>query len=60
MVVAIDWDYIFFRENSKLVLEYNAGPGKVIAIGEYLYFSRPNRNHLQFERFATNIVDYFK
>jgi glycogen debranching enzyme len=59
-VVAIDWDYIFFRENSKLILEYNTGPGKVLAIGEYLYFSRPNRNHLQFEKFCSNVLNYMK
>ncbi|MBL6949648.1 MAG: hypothetical protein ISR57_03290 [Bacteroidales bacterium] len=57
-VVAIDWDYIFFRENSKLVVEYDVGAGKVLAVGGYTYYSRPNEQHLHLERFTQNIFDY--
>ena len=39
-VVAVDWDYIFLREDSKLVLEYWAGKGKVLAIGAYTCLSQ--------------------
>lgn len=68
-VVATDWDYIFLRENKKLVLEYDYGKGKVLAVGAYMHFELPfkamatdgqiynvNRRHL--EKFTLNCVDY--
>ena len=68
-VVATDWDYIFLRENKKLVLEYEFGAGKVLAVGAYMYFELPpkskakageaynvNRQHL--EKFTLNCVRY--
>ncbi|MFH1161509.1 MAG: GH116 family glycosyl hydrolase [bacterium] len=57
-VVAIDWDYIFFRENSKLIIEYTLGGGKVLAVGGYTYFSQPNGNRLQLDKFTTNTFAY--
>jgi glycogen debranching enzyme len=58
-VIGVDWDYIFLREDSKLMLEYRVGKGKVIAVGGYACYSVPdmNRNHL--ERFTANIFRYF-
>ncbi len=57
-VVGVDWDYIFLRENSKLVLEYNSGKGKVIAAGAYMWFSAANRNRAHLDRFTGNIIRY--
>jgi glycogen debranching enzyme len=54
-VLAVDWDYIFLRENSKLVLQYNVGPGRVLAVGGYTCFSPPNGNRSHLERFIRNI-----
>ena len=34
-VVAVDWDYIFVRESSKLIVEYEHGEGKILGIGAY-------------------------
>jgi hypothetical protein len=54
-VIGVDWDYIFLREESKLVIEYEAGKGKVLGIGGYLLFSMPNRNRVHLETFTANI-----
>ena len=57
-VVAVDWDYIFLREKSKMILEYFTGNGKVLAIGGYLLYSLPNRNRMHLEQFTQNIIAY--
>ena len=43
-VIAVDWDYIFLREGSKLMVQYRAGKGKVLAVGGYTVFSSQNTN----------------
>jgi glycogen debranching enzyme len=58
-VIGVDWDYIFLREDSKLMLEYSAGKGKVIAVGGYACYSVPNMNRNHLERFTVNIFRYF-
>jgi len=58
-VIAVDWDYIFVRESSKLILEYPFGKGKVIAVGAYLNFDQPNLNRAHLELFTQNIFTYF-
>ncbi|OQX73240.1 MAG: hypothetical protein B6D61_12730, partial [Bacteroidetes bacterium 4484_249] len=57
-VVAVDWDYIFLRENSKLILEYWAGKGKVLAVGAYTCLSQPNINRQHLELFLNNSLNY--
>jgi glycogen debranching enzyme len=57
-VVAVDWDYIFVREGSKLILEYETGKGKILAVGGYMNFSWPNLNSLQLGLFTRNCFDY--
>ena len=57
-VIGIDWDYIFFRESNKLIMEYEIGKGKILAIGGYLLYSMPNRNRVQLEAFTANIFKY--
>ncbi len=57
-VIAIDWDYIFLRETSKLMTEYPLGKGNTIAIGAYLNFSIPNYNWLHLELFTENLLRY--
>ena len=54
-VIAVDWDYIFLQEGSKLLIEYNSGKGKVIAAGAYTWYSEPNFNRAHLELFTTNI-----
>ncbi len=58
-VIGVDWDYIFLREDSKLMLEYNAGKGKVITVGGYACYSIPNLNRNHLELFTANIFRYF-
>jgi hypothetical protein len=57
-VIAVDWDYIFLREDSKLLIEYNPGKGKVIAAGAYTRYSEPNFNRAHLELFTTNVLSY--
>jgi glycogen debranching enzyme len=57
-VIAVDWDYIFLREDSKLVFEYNPGKGRVIAVGGYMNFSIPNSNIAQLSLFTHNCFKY--
>jgi len=57
-VVAVDWDYIFLREESKLVLEYKSGKGKILAVGAYTWFSMPNFNRQHLELFIKNALHY--
>lgn len=57
-VVGIDWSYISFHHDSKILLEYQSGKGKVLAVGAYMYFSRPNLNQLQLEQFTDNLFRY--
>ncbi len=57
-IVAVDWDYIFLREDSKLVTEFIHGTGKTLAAGAYLDFIVPNRNHQHLKRFTQNCLRY--
>ena len=57
-VVAVDWDYIFLREDSKIVLEYSPGKGKVLAVGGYMNFSIPNSNTEHLGIFTENCLNY--
>ena len=68
-VVATDWDYIFVREDKKLILEYELGKGKILAIGGYMNFEYPakenaskgqiyNVNRLHLEKFTANCFNY--
>ena len=57
-VIAVDWDYIFLREDSRLVLEYNPGKGKVLAVGGYMEFTAPNSNPEHLSMFTQNCLNY--
>jgi glycogen debranching enzyme len=57
-VVAVDWAYITLKENSKIVVEYEFGKGKVLAIGAYTYFAPQNFNRRHLEIFTSNCLKY--
>jgi glycogen debranching enzyme len=57
-VVAVDWSYITMKEDSKLVLEYEIGKGKVLAVGAYTYFSIQNNSRTHLELFTENCLNY--
>jgi glycogen debranching enzyme len=57
-VIAVDWDYIFIREDSKIVMEYDFGKGKIIAVGAYTWYSQPNFNREHLELFTKNAFHY--
>ncbi len=57
-VIGIQWTYITFTEQNKILLEYNLGKGKIIAAGAYLYYATDNyqRDHLAI--FTENVFRY--
>ena len=57
-VVGIDWAYITFNENSKLVVEYKEGKGKILAVGAYTYFAPKNFNRIMLNIFINNCLNY--
>lgn len=57
-VIAVDWDYIFVREDARLIVEYNVGKGKIIGIGAYFNLSGPNLNRAHFDLLYQNVFNY--
>jgi len=57
-VAGIEWKYITFNENTKLLFEYNVGRGKIIAAGAFLDYSIANFNTLQLNLFTHNVFRY--
>lgn len=57
-VIGIQWTYITFTEQSKLLLEYNLGKGKIIAAGAYLYYAADNYNQDHLADFTDNLFGY--
>ena len=57
-VAGIEWTYITFHEDSKLLLEYKLGSGTIIAAGAFLDYALPNFNTLQLNRFTQNVFLY--
>ncbi|MBU1012985.1 MAG: DUF4960 domain-containing protein [Bacteroidetes bacterium] len=59
-VIGIDWSYITFNEKKKLILEYEKGKGKVLAIGAYALFNIQNHNWDEFGQLMNNTFFYLK
>ncbi len=57
-VAAVDWSYITLKEDSKLVVEYEIGKGKILAVGAYAYFAVPNNSRPDLELFVRNCLNY--
>ncbi len=57
-VIAVDWSYIFLREENKLVMQYDHGKGTVLAIGGYTCFTGSNRNRAHLELVMNNAFEY--
>jgi len=57
-VVAVDWVYILLKENSRLVVEYDYGKGKIFAVGAYMYFDQKSNYRDHLELFTNNIFHY--
>lgn len=57
-VIGIQWTYITFSENNKLLLEYQLGKGKIIAAGSYLYYDADNYNAQHLKKFTENVFRY--
>lgn len=57
-VVAVDWSYITLKEDSKFLLEYKVGKGKIIAVGAYTFFSIQNNSYSHLKLFVINCLNY--
>lgn len=56
--IGIQWTYIRFWEEDKLLLEYDLGKGKIIAAGAYMYYSAENYQKMHIKKFTENVFDY--
>ncbi|MBN1338686.1 MAG: hypothetical protein JXA03_05145 [Bacteroidales bacterium] len=57
-VVAVDWDYIFVKEDSRLILSYRSKEGILLAVGGYMCFSASNVNRKHLEKFTSNLFEW--
>lgn len=57
-VIGTLWEYIFYQPDDKIVWEEKVGKGSVVAVGAFLYYSRPNVNREILDRFTENLVNY--
>jgi glycogen debranching enzyme len=57
-IAAVDWAYINMKEDSRLVVEYKFGKGKILAVGAYTYFSIENNSREHLELFINNCFTY--
>ncbi len=57
-VVGIEKSYVVIDSDSKLMTEYASGGGRVMSVGAFVYFSRPNAKQLHLERFLGNVFTY--
>lgn len=57
-VVGIQWTYITFHEENKLILEYDYGSGKILACGAYIDFAERNSNRIYLKQFLQNSLLY--
>ena len=57
-VAGIQWTYITFSEQNKLLLEYNYGKGSIIAAGAFLYYDADNYNSDHLRHFTKNVFRY--
>lgn len=57
-VLGINWAYIRYHEHRKVLWETPVGQGKILAVGGYLYFSKPNANRSTLLMFIDNTIDY--
>lgn len=57
-VVAVNWAYIRLHEDMKIMLEHNAGKGKVLSVGAYVSLDPDNRNLDHMKKFLGNCLGY--
>ncbi len=58
LVAGIQWTYIKFTEENKLLLEYKYGKGRIVAAGAYLYYATDNYNEPHLWQFTGNVFKY--
>ena len=57
-IVATLWELIFYHPDYKLIWEQPVGKGRLLSIGGFLYYDRPNYNTKILDRFTANVVNW--
>lgn len=57
-VAGVDKSYITVNPDSKLLIEYAAGAGKILAVGGYVHFEKKNHLRQHLERFINDALHY--
>lgn len=57
-VAAVDKSYITVNPGSKLLIEYTAGQGKILAVGGYVHFEKKNLLRPHLEQFTLDALRY--
>ncbi|MBQ4284877.1 MAG: hypothetical protein II720_00285, partial [Bacteroidales bacterium] len=57
-IAAILWQLIFYHPEDKVIWEQPVGKGKLLSIGAFLYYGKPNYNKAVLHKFTQNAVNY--
>ena len=57
-IAAILWQLIFYHPEDKVIWEQPVGKGKLLSIGAFLYYGKPNYNKAILHKFTRNAVNY--
>ena len=57
-VLGINWAYIRYNEDRKILWETPVGEGRILAIGGHMYFSQKNLNRSTLLIFMHNVIDW--
>ncbi len=57
-VVGIEKSYVVLESDNKLMIEYDAGKGRGMSIGAFVFFARPNAKAPHLRKFIENTLGY--
>lgn len=57
-IVATQWEYIYYQPKDKVIWETPVGKGRIMSVGAFLYYSRPNIHKEILDRFTSNLLGY--
>lgn len=57
-IAATLWELIYYHPDYKVIWEQPVGKGRLLSIGCFLYYGRPNYNTKILDRFTANVVNW--
>ena len=57
-IAATLWELIFYHPDYKVIWDQPVGKGRLLSIGCFLYYDRPNYNTKILKRFTANVVNW--